>query len=60
LGDGQRSQREVIGPKDQVPVVLGIVNLDTAQVLRVYLIGFDAGQGNGLVVNQPCRLVHGA
>jgi len=60
LGDGQRRQREVVGPKDQVPVVLGIVKLDATQVLRVALVAFGAGQSNGLVVNQPCRLIHGA
>ena len=43
LGDGQRRQLEVVGQEDQIPVVLGIVELDTAQVLRVALVGFDAG-----------------
>jgi len=60
LGDGQRRQLEVVGQEDQIPVMLGIVELDTAQVLRVALVGFDAGQGNGLVVDQPCGLVHEA
>jgi len=41
-------------------VVFGIVELDTAQVLRVAIAGLRSGQHNGLIAAQPGGLVHGA
>ncbi len=43
-----------------MPVVFGIVELDTPQVLRVILANLRRGQHNGLIAVQPRGLVHGA
>ena len=37
LGDRQRRQIEVVGQKDQIFFVFGIVEFDASQVLRVIL-----------------------
>jgi hypothetical protein len=60
LGDGQRGQIEIVGQKDQMPVVFGIVELDASQVLRVILAGLQGGQYDGLIAAQLRGLVHGA
>lgn len=43
-----------------MPVVFGIVELDTSQMLPVILAGLRRGQHNGLIAAQPRGLVHGA
>ena len=43
-----------------MPVVFGIVELDSSQVLRVILAGLRRGQHNGLIAAQTRGLVHGA
>ena len=60
IGNGQCGQIEIVGQKNQMPVVHGIVELDAAQVLRVILASFGCGQHNGLIAAQAGTLVHGA
>ena len=60
LGDGQCRQVEIVGQKDQIFLVFGIVELDAAQVLRVIVACLGRGQGNRLVAAQASGFVHGA
>lgn len=59
LSEGQRGQIEVVGQKDPLLVVFGIVEFDAAQVLRVILSGFGYSQYDSLIAAQSRRFVHG-
>src|SRR3989338_10841442 len=60
FGNGQRRQVEVVGQKDQMPVVFGIVEFDASKVLRVILESLRSGQHNGLIAAQPRGCIYGA
>ena len=56
--DRERGQGEIVGKKDQRPVLLLIPVFDSSQGIGVAVNCLDAGKPNGLVADQPCRSVH--
>ncbi len=58
LGDGQWRKFHVIGEKHQFLVALRVAVTDSAQKLRVAVLGVGAGQSDPLVTDQAGGAVH--
>ena len=59
LGNCQCRQLEIVGQKDEQPVVFGVVEFYPPQLNRIVLTGLGASQQNRLVAAQARALVHG-
>jgi len=59
-GDGQRRKNKVIGQKDQVSVVLPVIEPDTPQLFGKSGAGIETRKDNGLIAEQVGRLIDGA
>ena len=52
MSDGRCWQHEVVGQEDQVFSGFGVVELDSPDLVRVFLCGIEAGEETGLIADQ--------